>query len=101
MALTQKEIIEQLAEEFRLPVTRTHELVKRYFEIMTADLVGKAKRIEIPALGVFAVHVRPKRKTVHPKTGKPIVIPAKKAVRYRSARELRRKLNPSKKPSTP
>lgn len=92
---TQKEIHQRLAEEFQIPVLRTQQLLHRYLEIMTTQLIQE-QRIEIPDLGVFAVHIRPKRKTQHPKTGQPIVIEEKKAVRYRSARELRRRLNPVK-----
>ena len=76
-----------------MPVTRVYKLIQRYHDVLVDDLV-KEHRIEIPALGVFGVHVRQKHTTVHPKTGQPIVIPKKKAVRYRSARELRRRLNP-------
>lgn len=103
---TQKEIHQLLAEEFQIPVLRTQQLLHRYLQIMTTQLVQE-QRIEIPDLGVFAIHTRPKRKTLHPKTGKPITIEEKKAVRYRSARELRRRLNPPKpakaprKPRTP
>ena len=90
---TQKQLLAILSEEFNLPVTRVYNLIQRYHEVLVNDLV-KEQRIEIPALGVFGVHVRPKHSTVHPKTGETIVIPKRKAVRYRSARELRRRLNP-------
>ena len=90
---TQKQLLALLAEEFDMPVTRVYRLIKRYHEVLINDLV-KEHRIEIPALGVFAVHVRPKHTTTHPKTGESVVIPKKKALRYRSCRPLRRRLNP-------
>ena len=90
---TQKQLLAILAEEFDMPFTRVYKLIQRYHDILLDDLV-KDHRIEIPALGVFGVHVRPKHTTIHPKTGQPVVVAKKKAVRYRSARELRRRLNP-------
>ena len=90
---TQKELLALLAEEFDMPATRVYRLVQRYHAVLVTDLL-KDHRIEIPALGVFGVHIRPKHTTVHPKTGEPVVVPKRKAVRYRSCRELRRRLNP-------
>lgn len=63
--------------------------------LMAEGLVEEG-RLELRGLGIFAVHVRPKRRTTHPGTGQPITIPEKKAVRYRSSVALRRLLNPPK-----
>lgn len=92
---TQKQLLAILAEEFDMPVTRVYRLIQRYHEVLVDDLI-KEQRIEIPALGVFGIQVRAKHTTKHPKTGETITIPKKKAIRYRSARELRRRLNPPK-----
>ena len=65
----------------------------RLIEEFTLELIHH-QRAEMAGLGVFAIDVRPEHTTQHPATGQPITIPAKKAIRYRSARPLRRRLNP-------
>lgn len=90
---TQKQIIDAVAKEFRLPIRKGRAIYARLIEEFTQELIH-SNRIEMAGLGVFAVDVRPEHTTVHPSTGQPITIPTKKAVRYRSARPLRRRLNP-------
>ena len=90
---TQKQIIDSISKEFRLPVRKGRAIYARLIEEFTAELINH-KRTEMGGLGVFAVDTRPEHTTLHPKTGQTITIPAKNAIRYRSARPLRRRLNP-------
>ena len=57
-------------------------------------------RDRLRGLGTFAVHQRPARDTFHPKTGEPVHIPERKAIRYRASKELKDMINepPPKKP---
>jgi len=90
---TQKQIIDAISKDFRLPIRKGRAIYARLIEEFTLELIHW-NRIEMAGLGVFAVDVRPEHTTQHPATGQPITIPTKKAIRYRSARPLRRRLNP-------
>lgn len=88
-------ITDQLAEELELPQRTCRRLVQRLLEEIQNDIVYTG-RLEFRGLGVFAVAHRKEHTTVHPKTGKPVTIPARKTIRYRSAKALRERLNPKK-----
>ena len=90
---TQKQIIDAISKEFHLTVRKGRAFYARLIEEFTLELIHH-KRAEMAGLGVFAIDARPEHTTQHPATGQPITIPAKKAIRYRSARPLRRRLNP-------
>ncbi|MBV6418464.1 MAG: Integration host factor subunit beta [Steroidobacteraceae bacterium] len=90
---TQQDLADALATEFHLSGRTSRLYVQRLLDLVADGLVEKG-RLELRGLGIFAVHVRPSRQTTHPGTGKPITIPEKRAVRYRSSAALRRRLNP-------
>lgn len=94
---TQKQIIDAISKDFRLPIRKGRAIYARLIEEFTLELIH-SNRIEMAGLGVFAVDIRPEHTTVHPSTGQPVTIPTKKTVRYRSARPLRRRLNPESDP---
>lgn len=100
MALTQQDLADALAAEFRLTKRASRRYLQRLLELVEDGLVEEG-RLELRGLGIFAVHVRPRRQTTHPGTGQPITIPEKRAVRYRSSVALRRRLNPPKKRKAP
>lgn len=95
MGRTQQELADALAAELGLSLRTSRRYLHRLLELVADDLV-ETGRVELRGLGIFAVHVRPRRRTTHPGTGKPIVIPEKRAIRYRSSVTLRRQLNPPK-----
>lgn len=86
-------IVDHLAKELKLPIRTGRKFLERFLEEIQNDLVYTG-RSEIRGLGIFAIEDRPAHKTKHPKTGKPVEIPDRKSVRYRSSVALRRKLNP-------
>lgn len=90
---TQKQIIDAISKELKIPIRTGRSFYNRLIYEFTEQLI-KEKRVEMAGLGVFGINVRPEHQTVHPTSGKPITIEEKKAVRYRSSRELRRRLNP-------
>jgi nucleoid DNA-binding protein len=93
MPRTQKQIIDAVGKELKLSVRVGRRFYERLIAEFTKELI-KQGRVEMAGLGVFGVNLRPEHQTTHPKTGQKITIPAKKAVRYRSSRDLRRRLNP-------
>ena len=89
----EKEVVQQLAEDCNLPIHKVEKLLNGFLKIITEDLAATG-RSEVPGLEVFGVTARPAHKTTHPQTGQPVNVPKRVVVRYRSARELRRHLNP-------
>lgn len=95
MGRTQTELADTISQELKISLRTGRKFIKRLLELVADDLV-ETERVELRGLGIFAVHTRPERHTVHPGTGQPITVPARKAVRYRSSVALRRRLNASK-----
>jgi integration host factor subunit beta len=79
--------------KLEIPLRTGREFLALLLEMIEHDVVYTG-RLEIRGLGTFAVHRRPPRKVKHPKTGKPILIPARQAVRYRASKKLKERLNP-------
>ena len=95
MGRTQRQLAEAVAKELDISDRKGVRFLQRVLDLVAEDLV-ETGRIELRGLGTFQVHVRPERKTTHPVTGKPVVIPERRGVRYRSSVALRRDLNPPK-----
>jgi nucleoid DNA-binding protein len=99
VARTQKQIIDAISKELDMPIRLGRTFFQEIVQQFTAELV-KQGRMEMAGLGTFAVQVRPKHNTIHPTTGLQVTVPTRRTVRYRSARQLRRKLNAPKDPET-
>lgn len=93
MPRTQKQIIDSISKRLGLSIRTGRKFYERLIHEFTEELIHQ-NRVEMAGLGVFGINVRPRHQTTHPKTGKKITIAEKKAVRYRSSRDLRRRLNP-------
>jgi DNA-binding protein HU-beta len=52
----------------------------------------------IPGLGVFDVVEKPSRHGTHPETGEPIIVPARRIVRFLAAEVLKTRLNSASRP---
>jgi integration host factor subunit beta len=98
MGRTEKELADQIAKRLQLPIRTGREFMKLLLEFVREDL-RKTGRSELRGLGTFAVHDRPARDTVHPKSGKPVHISARKAIRYRASKELKELINPAPPPA--
>ena len=99
MGKTEKELADAISRKLNLSVRTGREYLRLLLSMVREDL-QETGRSELRGLGTFAVHDRPARDTVHPKTGVPVHIPARKAIRYRASKELKDLINqpPPKKP---
>ena len=95
MGRTQRQLAETVAKELDISDRKGVRFLQRVLDLVAEDLVTSG-RVELRGLGTFQVHLRPERKTTHPVTGKPVTIPPRQGVRYRSSAALRRALNPEK-----
>ena len=57
-----------------------------------ASALERGERLMLPGFGTFSVVERKERKGRNPQTGEEILIPARKAVKFRSAKALKEKL---------
>jgi len=87
-----KVLADQISERLGIPVRIGRRFVQELLAGISDDLKG-TRRMEIRGLGTFSVYRRPERRTRHPKTGEPVVIPSSLSVRYRTSARLRRRLN--------
>lgn len=93
MGRNQKQLADQISKEMDLTIRQGRHFVTRLLELIQEDLVGTG-RCELRGFGTFATFMRPARDSVHPVTGEPVHIEARKSVRYRTSKELKEKLNP-------
>lgn len=92
MGRTQRQLAETVARELDISDRKGVLFLQRVLDLVADDLV-ETGRVELRGLGTFQVHLRPERQTTHPGTGKPVTVPERKGVRYRSSVALRRSLN--------
>jgi nucleoid DNA-binding protein len=97
MGRTQKVLADTVSRELDLPERTGRLFLRRILDLVADDLVYTG-RVELRGLGILVVTNAPARKAVHPSTGKPITIPKKKVLKFRSSLAIRKRLNPSSKP---
>lgn len=68
------------------------EIVQSIFDHMTIT-IGRKKKFSYPGFGSFIIRKRKKRIGLHPKTGKPIQIPARKTILFRPFDQTKKKIN--------
>ncbi len=68
------------------------EIVQSIFDHMTIA-IGRKKKFSYPGFGSFIIRKRKKRIGRHPKTGKPIAIPARKTILFRPFQEVKDRMN--------
>ena len=91
--MTKSELIEVLAQKQPQLAYRDIELaVKTILEYMSASL-SSGERIEIRGFGSFSLHFRPARSGRNPKSGEPVLLPAKYVPHFKPGKELRERVN--------
>ena len=95
MGHTEKTIADTISKELGLPERTGRQFLQRVIDIISDDIVFTG-RSELRGLGSFTVKTRAATNTTHPVTGKPVNIPEKKILYFRSSFAIRRRLNPPK-----
>jgi len=83
-----KELAEAIAKKENLPKAAATRILETLVEEITNGLKA-GKKVALAGLGTFRVSQRKARTGRNPKTGETIQIPAKKAVKFRAAKELK------------
>jgi len=79
-----KELTDKVAEEYGCSKRDALEVVKTFLSILRFE-IAKRGEVTLTHFGTFRVVERAPRKGRNPHTGKSIMIPAKKTIRFRPA----------------
>jgi DNA-binding protein HU-beta len=90
--MTKFELISRTAEKAGITKATAEKTVNAVIEAL-GEALSKGERVAIPSLGVFNVKERKARKARDLRTGKEIIIPAKKAVVFTAAKSLKEAVN--------
>ena len=107
-SMTKSEIIGHLAEKAGLPKKQVAELLEELTQLAYKEAHNG---FPVPGLGKLVVVDRAARMGRNPKTGEPLQIPAKRALKFRLAKEAKdaiakqeaqhREIAPAEKPAEP
>jgi len=92
--MTRSELIEKISEKSEgLTLKQTEIVIDTVFDSIK-DALQKGEKVEIRGFGNFRLKERGPRKARNPKTGEPVDVPGKKAIRFKVGKALREALNP-------
>lgn len=91
--MRKRELVGTIAREVGLQPGDVAKVVDSLFSRM-ADCLIEERRLEITGFGVFNIHDLKERRIYVPKRKETILIPARRAIKFREAGELRERLNP-------
>lgn len=89
--MNKQELVVALAERLDLSAKETGKVLDETFAVISEALL-KGDVVKVPGFGIFEVKERAERHGVKPGTTEEIVIPAKKVVRFKTAKTLKEKL---------
>jgi integration host factor subunit beta len=87
--MTKSELIEVLVRKQAQLGYRDVELAVRSMLEHMASTLASGQRIEIRGFGSFSLHYRPSRVGRNPKSGDPVMLPAKYVPHFKPGKELR------------
>ena len=90
--MTKIEITSAIYEKLGIPKKDCFSIVESLFEIVKDEL-GKGNDVMISGFGKWSVNAKKKRKGRNPKTGKEMMIEARKVVTFKSSNILRDAVN--------
>lgn len=92
MALTKKDIVEQVYTEVGFPKNQSVEIVESLLEIIKASL-GSGEDVLVSGFGKFCVKDKKERKGRNPATGDDMMLRPRRVVTFKSSGLLRGKVN--------
>jgi DNA-binding protein HU-beta len=87
-AMTKTQLINHLSEKSELPKKKVAELMEELLAVAYKE-AKKDHGFTLPGLGKLVVTKRSARTGRNPQTGEPIKIPAKKALKFRIAKQAK------------
>jgi len=89
--ITKKEVIDRIAEKTGQSRTNVKATVQLFLDEMIDELTN-GNRLEFRDFGVFEVRARASRVAQNPKTLEQVIVPARKAVRFKVGRLMRERV---------
>ena len=90
--MTKADIVELVAEKTGLTLKDTKIVVELFLDEVK-NCLAAGNHLEIRGFGIFKVKNHKARKARNPKTGKEVMVPARKKAAFKVSRELNRMLN--------
>ncbi len=84
-AVTKSDLVDRVAEAFQLTKKETEVVVTTIFDAMAAAL-AKGEKIELRGFGSFRIRQRRPRAARNPKSGAPVLTPAKRVPHFRPSK---------------
>lgn len=92
MALTKKDLIAAISDKTGLPKTDVQTVLVG-IEAVLLDQLNESGELILPGIGKFSVAERAARTGRNPRTGEPVEIDAKRAIKFSAAKQLKDGVN--------
>ena len=92
--MTRAELIAKLASDHPQLTSKDIELTVRTILDEMSRVLSKGGRVEVRGFGSFNLNHRPPRNGRNPKTGAPVLVPAKYFPHFKAGKELRERVDP-------
>lgn len=86
--MNKKELVKKVAELSSLPETKIEKSINELFHVILSELQN-GQKVMLPGFGSFEIIEKAERKGLNPSTKQEIIIPAKKAVKFKAAKALK------------
>lgn len=87
-----KDLVDRIAESTQVKNALVKAIVQNFLDEIISELT-KGNRLEFRDFGVFEVKKRAARKAQNPKTLEPIDVPARRRVKFKMGRIMKKKLS--------
>ena len=90
--MTKQDLANVLAERVGLSKVNAIFIIDHVVDIIT-DTLADGEGISLRTLGTWTVNDAPARQARNPKTGETVALPARKAIKFKTAQSLKQRLN--------
>ena len=90
--IRKKDIVDRIAKSNQVKNTLVKAIVQNLLDEISVEMT-KGNRLEFRDFGVFEVKERAARKAQNPKTLEPIDVPARRRVKFKMGRVMKKKLS--------
>jgi integration host factor subunit alpha len=94
MALTKKDIVDQVQEQLGFPKNQSVDITESLLELIKSSLEA-GDDVLVSGFGKFCVKEKAERKGRNPATGEDAILPARRVVTFKCSGKLREKVNGS------
>ncbi|MCK9230364.1 MAG: integration host factor subunit alpha [Syntrophales bacterium] len=92
MALTKKDMIDQLSENLEMTKPECARIVEGFFDIIKSEL-EQGNPVKISGFGKWTVNAKKARKGRNPQTGEKITIEPRKVITFKASEKLKTSIN--------